>query len=733
MDPFLPPFPPEEEMAAPPPIDPAMAMADPMAPIPGPGAMAVPPLELPPVEDAEMDEPFMLGPRMPTWYRKPPKPKLEEVLEQARREKDDHQLRLERAAEMIRRLNCETVGFFERDREAIEAGEIETFHISALRDEHDAACAWISSMDLTFQAKGRDSFDREEVSSIEDYLHLVYERWSESHSDQGNGPLEWAKPDVVQKYGMIAAYVGVNPDDGQTGVETRLLDPATVFPIYEGARGLSAVYRVYNAPMAQVIGDFGDDDGAVERKVRKVAKTGGGEEQHDRHIEMEVVEYWDRNWGMVSWGGEMIRTWEHGYGTPPFVIRFACFGMQGFTRTPDPDFSLTATEAIRGGAVFNSDRSLDLARQAQPFLWRRIRVHDIEEAIAGRLVTAMRRSMNPPLVAKQGILSAGEGDPEIDPTEGGVTKIRDDDAIEALPNLPAPEIMTPLMNVIQQNRQTGMAPGLLMGQNPAAQTSGSALDILSQGGFEKWSPIVLCIEAFDAAVASRCLEIVRDWGEVLGEEEDRGVLVVPRRNPALTPGDVSSDHLLKPEVVRRVGIRVKATMSKFNPLSLGNVANSLVMAKSMNAIDQRSVIRMLGYTTDIEGTIRKIDEDLLDDVPEIKQAKTLEILKRQADRAMAVGDEESAREILLKARYVAEQMQIAMMQKMQQMGGMLGMGGDPSMQGQPPMPGVPQPTTPPPDPNATNINYQGASLPDFGIQPGTEGGRPPMPPGQAVG
>ena len=66
------------------------------------------------------------------------------------------------------------------------------------------------------------------------------------------------------------------------------------------------------------------------------------------------------------------------------------------------------------------------------------------------------------LVVKQGILSASEGDPEIDPTEGGITKLRDDDAMEAFRLLcrtegiiPAIESSHALAGAMQIGRELG--------------------------------------------------------------------------------------------------------------------------------------------------------------------------------------------------------------------------------------------------------------------------------------
>ncbi len=691
-----------------------------------------------------------VGPTPPAWYRKPPKPDPDDVKEDAEREHTDHAIRIKVAAEMVRRLNLETVGFFERDQEAIQSGEIETFQSTALRDEHDAACAWVSGMDLVFSSPYREAIDREEAIAKEDFLHFLWECWQEQHSVGGNGPLRWALPDTLQKYGMLAAFIGIDPSNDELGLRIRMIDPATIFPVHEGERGLACVYRIYQATAATVVGDFGDDAGSVERKVRKIAKNRGSEGKYDRHHLGEVIEYWDRHWGMVLFEGELVRRWEHGYTHVPFVVKYGCFGMQGFTQTPDEILPLLTSDNRPFDAENRprADRRRDLARMAQPFLWRRTRAHDTEEAIGARLVTALRRSMNPPLVVKQGAVSAGEGDPEVDPNEGGMTRLREEDDISALPNLPAPEIMQPLGLLIEQNRQTGMAPGLLMGQNPASQTSGSALDILAAGGFEKWAPLVMTIEEFLTELGRRSLVLIKDWGELLGEDAS-GVLFVPRRNPNPRTGEAPA-HELTSGILKSTGTRAFAKMRKFNPQSLGPVGNGLAIISSLGVIDKRSIIEILGFTSDPDSVLRRIDEDLLDDVPEVKQTATIDILYEQAEKAMARGDEESAQKMMAKAHYVASQIQMRQMSQMGMLGGgMPGMGMDPGMMGMPgmdpsmmgmpeppetgpgggmidpqtgmemPPPGVPQPEEPMIGPTG------GESLPGFGIDTGTNGGRPP--------
>lgn len=667
----------------------------------------------------------MVGPTPPLWYVKPPRPKKDDVIEDAEQNREDHYVRVRIAAEMVSRLNMETVGIFPRDKEMVEAGEVETFQSTALRDEHDAACAWISGMAVSFESKYRETIDREEATAKEDFLHYFWEVWQESHGRSGTGPLRWALPDIVQKYGMLAAYIAVDPTNDELGLRIKMVDPATVYPIHEGDRGISQVYRIYTATAASVIGDFGDANGSVERKVKKIARQVRGDGRYDRNFEGEVIEYWDRHWGMVIYEKEVIRIWEHGYTQVPFIIKFGCFGQQGFTRTPD-DVLYGQAPRDFGPAIGGINRRADdLARMAQPFLWRRVKAHDIEEAVAGRFVTAFRKALNPPLVVKQGMLSAVEGDPEIDSREAGMTRARSDDEFEPLPTNPMNDVVAPLQAMLQQNRQTGMAPGLLMGQNPAAQTSGTALDVLSQGGLEKWSPLVLVVEEFLQEIGRRALELIRDWGAILGADGSRGMLIVPRRNPNPRTGE-SPAHEVTSELVRSTGTRLVCRLRKFNPNSLPQIGMGLGQLASLGIIDRRTMIDIAGFTDDTDGILARIDEEMLDQIPEIKQATSLDILYAQAEKALRKGDERSAYTTLLKARYIASQMEMMQQERMQQqmdaaMNSKM-MQNDLAMQEQMMMMGGGGGG--PLSPEGAG-GVQGLSMPQMGIDTGVEGGRPP--------
>ncbi len=714
-----------------------MATMDPMA-----AGMPPPPLPAP-------APPVQYGPAPKPWFKKPPRPKLERVLDDAEQQKDNHEEWLATVRFFADILSQEIKGIFERDRQKVESGEIVPLPMNDIRSEHERYCSWIAGMTIGVTAKARETFDREESAAKEDFCYALLARWELREQEAMHGTVARGTPDAFGRTGVAATYIAPDFTDEELGLDVRQIDPATVFPVVEGRRGIAKVYRVYEAAAGDVIGNFGTDDGAVEAKVRKIAK--GDDGRYDQDHRAEVVEYWDRHWGMVAYDEKPIRTWEHGYGKVPFVVTPGCFGLAGFLGIPDGDAPLERADILRGTAI-SSSRGNHIARTREPFLWRQVPSHLTEEAVGSHLLTALRRSINPPMVAKQGVMSAQEGTPQVNTDEGGMTAIRDDDAIEALPNLPAPEALTPLMLMVGQNGQMGRAPGLLMGQNPSAQTSGSAMDILAQGGFEAWTPLVFGTQAHYTAVFTRGLEIVRDWGDLFGPEGERGAVFVARRNPPLAPGRISPMHRITADLIRRTGTAVAVELHKFNPHSLAAVGTGLTIAKSMGVVDKRTILKVLGITGDPEGVLARVERELLDEVPEIMQTRHFHILKREAELALAQGDEESAEHAVMQMRYLAEQMQLAMIAKLSMMPGMgasAGGGpaappatGDPELDpngmplepgqpgmpvemGQQPPPGVPPPQEAPTSNNGSLALAGGLSLPGMGMPPGTEGGRPP--------
>lgn len=667
-----------------------------MPPVPSPMA---------PVEDPALfaEEEVQVGPVWEDWYRKPPRPKVEDIIAEAEREKADHAGRVAIAMEMRRRLQLSVQGIFAQDVEAHAAMQMEKAPISALRDEHDLACSYGASMDIGIDAINRNTLiDKEEMNAKEDLSAYLMECDQRQHSRSGNANLKWALFDTLQAYGMIVGFDGIDPSDHECGLAMRLIDPATVYPVHEGKRGLARLYRSYHATATNVIGDFDNASGRVARAVREIAKDS---RSFNPHYMGEVIEYWDRNWVCVLFEGKQILLREHGYARVPFTITYGCFGQQNFTSTGDQYVVDGDTLVYTAGAVSGRSRQEDLMRTAEPFLWRRRKTHDTEEAIMGLLVTALRRAVNPPIVHYRSILSIGQGAVEIDRTEGGYTAAGEDDKFEPFPTVPSPEIVAPVIAYLQQNRTTGAPPGVLSGQMPSSQTSGSAIDILGSMGFQRWGPLVMCVQQFIEERMEWRLCLLRDWGEVLGASENLGTLTIPRRKPNPRTGNASA-HTVTPKLLRDTGVRIKVELRRFDPSSLSQIANGLMILSNMGIIDKRRSIKIAGFDADPDAVMQDIDMDELHAVPEVKQEKTLRMLKVMSDQAKARGDWESAVDIEQAMYFIASVMEQRMSigqpalgpdgQRLKPIGGA---GGNPNMQ------------------------VQGLSMPQMGIPTGTMGGR----------
>ncbi len=237
--------------------------------------------------------------------------------------------------------------------------------------------------------------------------------------------------------------------------------------------------------------------------------------------------------------------------------------------------------SIRNFGSSNSDlRREDLLRIAQPFLQKSVAAHDQQEADFGLMRTALRRGVNPEWLYQLGLQSHNDGTPDHKPREAGIRVLRDDD--KATPIFPQvdPNVISAVTTGNAQNTQTGMASGVMMGMMPGGQTTGDGTDILGQPGTDKFVPVLSIEGEFLTEFLEWCFELWRDWGSVLGLEDNLGVIPVPRRSPNPRTGEAPA-HELTPEILRRVGIRCDVELSRFNPSGLSQLANGLAILFNM--------------------------------------------------------------------------------------------------------------------------------------------------------
>jgi hypothetical protein len=692
------------------------------------------------------------GPRCPAWHvpeKRPPK--AEEIQQRAESERSDHALRLAGIEEMNLILNDFYASTFRADSRARELGQIEPFVVSSIRDEHDRLNAYIAQMELKWTAAYTSLVDRDEAIAKQSFLNLVWGDWQRKHSAQGYGPLRVAIPDTIQRFGMIAAFVAPDTTNEATGIDIRLLDPGTIFPVHDGKRGLSHVYCIYSAPPHKVIGDFDDPKHRCASKVRKLSAD--HETAGDHSWQGEVVEYWSREWAVILYEGEVIRKWRHGYYRVPMVIKYGCFGQQGFTSTPH--YAMVEYGRVRNIEETPSldDRRMDLARKAQPFLKKRVFPQQQEEKFGSRLMTMFRYHLNPSYVLKTSPMSSRFANPVIDTREGALSQIGQDDELMPLEHLPDNGVVAALQSLFESNRMTGMAKGLQT-SSPSTQASGTARQIMAADGFEGWAPVAMIEEEFLTEVGELCLEWWGEMGDILGPEDTKGHLPVPQPypDPITKMGKVFD---LTQEMIRRTGTRIECELFRLNESSLANTTNAIAILIEKGLIDDRTAVELLNITADPERLLDSVKAKKMETIPIIEQMSIMRMLRDMGDAALMQDppDQEAAEDVLFRMGMLSDAMQtewaiqqVQLMQaemqmQMAEMGVMPGM-----MEGGPPPPGGPpgeEPMGADPmampmdpameegplgnDPMAENLQIPGQGT-NMGIPPGVMGGAPTKPP-----
>lgn len=688
----------------------------PQQPLPTPG-MDMPPTDpadpaglLPPEPPGWLDQVAFepIGPQPPAWWTPLPKPKIKDVTEIASREKADHQARRKLLADCDDMLAARDnpIGSFASE-EDVAAHRVETWHLTTLKDEHALGCELARKHEWAIEALYLDPIDEEEAAAKEDCALYLLECWERMHATALMGNLRWSLADAAMRRGMIVSFAGIDPDNDECGLRLRWIDPATCYPVSEAERGLSHLVRVYPSTAGRVLGAFGDADGKIQRKLYRTQRPSAAD-TYGPHTVGEVTEYWDRQWCMVLFDGKEIDCYEHGYLRVPFRVTLAPWGEPtDAARLSDDSYGLASS-----GRYALRDR---WTRIAPPFWTRRLLGHLQAEALAGQAVTMFKKSLNPPRIVKQNIVSEQGDSPEISNDEGVMNYVREDEDVAELKFPLDPQVTAAVMGFQQKNDATGAASPAAFGGAPMSQGSGDAIATLDENALRQYGPVLDMIQQHITDVLEDCLGLLRDFGPLLGNADDPGVIKVPRRvNPRT---GASPAHQVTADLIKRTGKRLRVRLYRDMPPDPA-LASSAMMLGTSSLVARERVQRWLGIT-DPKGETRTIRLDRLSDVPEVAQTETLDELFRQVQVAQARGDTATAKQAWARAMRVAEAIDMANAQK-QMMRAQMGMGppGTPAAMHAGPAPAV----AAPPDPSLPGFQGHGA---DMGVVQQQNGGRPP--------
>jgi hypothetical protein len=694
LPPGPPPMPPPGIGAPPMGMPPGLGMGMPPPPPPQPPPQPAPELIMPAPDPlatlltiiSEMTGKEERKPQYAPWYepKNYPSPSEAEALDKIRRDEDEHAGLIARFGDDAARIRNERIGGFRDFDPKLE----EQWRDSQFLDEDQLIAAIVGSYIPNFEmSMVRPRWD-DDAELVEDYLWLLYQEASRQHQLAGytNYAMDIAKS--VTRYGRVVARNLLNPESDLDcpPFTFALLDPATVFPTFEGPRGLGVVTRVYHQTVARLVGDHPECASAVERELRT------GKEAKELTDPVKVQEYWDRRWYLLFGDDKLIKRGEHKLGEPPYVYTIAAYGDPSHVGDP-----VRQTTTGPAGQQWNS-RQADLTRTGQSHYASRFAPVAVQQAMFGRLLTRLKAWGNDPLLVYQDEVARSRGMPEITSAEGGRSQIwKEHEEVREFPITPNPAQLAPLMTASSENTARSGLPPSMYGLVPYSQQSGFSLDQLSDAGRDKLFPVTACAATFFQHSAEQQLRFLRDFGEDLGEEGHRGYFAVPRRSQISGQSKDDQWAELTPDILDKgkVGTRVKVELQTTDMRSLGPLANALSIAQKNGWTTRRDAISLLPLPgrRNPERTMKEIDIEQLREAPEVKMGKLLDwVTKEFADDQ-------------LMQQFIMNQIQRNAAKAQRESGF--------------PPPGGPGPNAPP--------RPQGLSLPGLGQPPGQSGGAPPGP------
>lgn len=648
-----------------------------------------------------MDKSF--EPKYPVGYKKPKRPKVETIWQEARREESRNKERTERQMDTVRRLRFEKQGIFPRDKAADQLGDVDKMVMSDLVDDWQLLSGIVASFDERYTKQILNRSNMVGGQTLEDFAALIRQEEEYRWAETGDMPLRMAESKVLTSYGQIIWRVLCNLDDPDFPFDITLVDPISFFPISGGRKGLVKAFRLMRMTYAQACAEWGEPSEKDREKLTDSDPT--------RVITVcEYADTWYRA-AITEGGCAFLPVTEHKYGFVPFILQGGPAGEPLFTDTArDGRSSYGTGPSDDWGMKHKLVSSITLQQER----------HDQLESVMSRIMTAINNNWNPSYILYRDQMLLGQPLPDIDNRSGKVNELSLGDRLEAMPQMNAPADVNNFLQMVDKDKMTGMIPLGMYGQQTGSQQTGNSMSVASESGMDHITPWVKSLETGQTRKIEACIRLWRNWGHLSRfQDGDEHEFMVPSRKPT-SNGELA--HALTPELIDAVGPRVIVTMTRLRTqelMQLANIANMVVPL----GMPRRRMFEKMGehdYDRMREEWIEEMEWDTMQQDEELRRNIKIPIqIKQWADEA---GSEED------KAMYLALMdfwMQRQQAQAMQPPQGGAPPGGPPGM---PPPGGMPPGGPPPPAPNggggANTLNFAG-----LGAGPGVDGGQVGRPPG----
>lgn len=666
------------------------------------------------------------GPQPPPGYIPTSKPDPDDIRAEAEQQAQMHARRVMLQAWMQMRLGMEMSAIFSSDEQYVALKEIEPQASPLLRIMHDAIVNFVAGQTVQFTSLAQGLVNREERTAIERHLAECWRCADEDAFAEGQGDfIRTLTADALT--GMVALYHAPDPRNDRVGQRLCRVDPKVVYPIF-GRGGVDRVYTVYHAAYPEVIRDFADGpDGPGTRAIQTIARQGGGrgKRKFDLDTRHELIGYWDKEYALVLWKGQIIREQHHRLyccpwhiGVPNWRQAAGAKSRGGYAiggNRPGPLIEVNGISTPYDSVNWShGDPQLDNARMFEPFLMPWLPVADKMEKVQTRLGYAVDRALANPLVWKRSSANSTPGAPEPQNYRDGVMEIEEDEEVDVLPMNPVGEAFQSWLAMYQIEVQAAIPVPILQGQSVGTQASGNALDVINEMGYAHFSPVVSFMPKLLRQVGHRSLVYKKEWAPAYDPGSDGGGFTAGYAQGGSGAGGGYHAVKLTRAMLERAGCYVECSMSRFSLAGMAAAATTAAqLDQTLHLGTRRYWIERFGMSTNPQQLEDDRRDQDMEDAPGYVEAVQIEHLYDQMAQAAELEDDESLRKLSARAKRVAAKQTMHDMQ-IAKMAGM--------MAGQPePLPGeLPGNAGVEGSPNA--MPY--LSAPEVGRETGTEGGAP---------
>lgn len=551
------------------------------------------------------------GPVWPGWYspRDYPKPDLTKIVMLAEADYQAMQPLLERFYTDYRRIHLKSSARFSRDARAKDP-----FVSTTGNSEVNLIVSLVGGIKPVTQMMNTKDELKEDAQKCEDYADKVWDDAQHDYREATMGVMARDEAMSCATYGRVWWRATVNLEEPENPINVDLLDPATVFPTFDGPRGLARVTRKYRDRLCDVIG-LHDPDNArgVREKIERAALansqryaigidgSAGPVKGLEDHRSVEVIEYWDRRWYAVVVNNVLIKIVAHNYSFVPFVGQLVPSGAPAFTVAGN-DY------ADARGIVRRHNEVRPIADIGVSHLHYMKHTLNIIESVHTRGLMEILKSSNQPVILYQTREAATGATRQADTSEGAVNPaILGEEQYQVWPTEPKPHVFGPVLNQVARDLALGTMPLSSYGVNEQSNVSGHALENLEEAGRDKIAPIMMALELGRAAVTEMILRESADWLDFAGYEGNKGAVPVYRQKAA--PGEAASFEMT-PQTIRRVGTRCKVSMRHVRMETLGPLFNAGAQGLDAGFITAEEILELRGISDPVRYTHRWENEKL---------------------------------------------------------------------------------------------------------------------------